>query len=221
MMDRVPRTSVCPVLPPGACVFETQVERLVRARYGAALGISDEALRARLEPLRPAMLSNTRGRAKGSLGVLVVVACAEAIVPHLEPSKGRAFVDLRPKRAADFRPIDGMELPAAGAYLLAGVDTGADLLDVTPEDAMQVIRARRRWPLTIEEGVALLVQYPGILEDDNAFSLLGSRCGDQRVPALWTSRSAGRVGPRLGWCWARNPHSWLGSASCSGRHAAG
>jgi hypothetical protein len=221
MMDEVSRTSVSLVQPPAAGVFETQVERILRARYGAALGISDDALRARLEPLRPALLSRARRRAKGSLSVLVVVARAEAIVPQLEPSKGRAFVDMRPKRSDDFRPIETMELPAAGAYLLAGIDTGADLLDVTPENAMQVIRARRRWPLTIEEGVALLVQSPDILEDENAFSLLGSRCGDQRVPALWTSRSPGRVGPRLGWCWGRNPHSWLGSASCSGRHAAG
>ncbi|MGQ0669203.1 MAG: DUF5701 family protein [Actinomycetota bacterium] len=22
------------------------------------------------------------------------------------------------------------------------------------------------------------------------------------------------TGPRLGWCWAGNPHTWLGSASC-------
>jgi NhaA family Na+:H+ antiporter len=44
-------------------------------------------------------------------------------------------------------------------------------------------------------------------------SLLGSRAGDRRVPALWLRRGH----PKLGWCWAGNPHTWLGSASCGGR----
>ncbi|WP_407937642.1 DUF5701 family protein [Mycobacteroides franklinii] len=34
-----------------------------------------------------------------------------------------------------------------------------------------------------------------------------------RVPAIWISD--GR--PKLGWCWDRNPHTWLGMASCRGR----
>jgi hypothetical protein len=37
--------------------------------------------------------------------------------------------------------------------------------------------------------------------------------GDRRVPALWISGGA----PKLGWCWAGNPHTWLGSASCATR----
>ena len=53
-----------------------------------------------------------------------------------------------------------------------------------------------------------------ILAERNAYSLLASRQpGTQRVPAIWTSFKA----PRLGWCWDRNPHTWLGSASASGR----
>ncbi|MEI2690845.1 MAG: DUF5701 family protein [Anaerolineae bacterium] len=43
--------------------------------------------------------------------------------------------------------------------------------------------------------------------------LLASRCGDKRVPAFWLSQNR----PKLGWCWAGNPHTWLGSASCAER----
>jgi Family of unknown function (DUF5701) len=84
---------------------------------------------------------------------------------------------------------------------------------VTPDDALPRIAAAGRSPLTIEEGIAVLTHHPGILRSRNAFSLPGSRRGDKRVPALWTSK--GR--PRLGWCWAGNPHTWLGSASCGSR----
>jgi hypothetical protein len=55
-----------------------------------------------------------------------------------------------------------------------------------------------------------------MLRKNKCFSLLASRCGDKRVPAIWISGKA----PKLGWCWAGNPHSWLGSASAGARLAA-
>lgn len=112
-----------------------------------------------------------------------------------------------------FRPTDGLELPSGSAYLATGVDTGGATLNITPDDALPTITSGGRSPLTIDEGMALVTLIPDVLVTHNAFSMLGSRCGDRRVPAMWTSR--GR--PRLGWCWAGNPHAWLGSASCAAR----
>jgi hypothetical protein len=107
-----------------------------------------------------------------------------------------------------FATIDGVDVPRGPAYLVTDVDPGRATLNVTPDDALERIVAQGRSPLTIEEGVAVLAQDPEILRTQNSFSLLGSRCGDRRVPALWVS--GGR--PRLCWCWAGNPHTWLGSA---------
>ena len=87
---------------------------------------------------------------------------------------------------------------------------------MTPNDALETIRSQGRTPLTIDEGIALLTQFPERLRKNHCFSLLGSRSGDRRVPALWISQ--GR--PKLGWCWAGNPHTWLGSASCGARRGA-
>jgi hypothetical protein len=137
------------------------------------------------------------------------------VVRDVPPAQAIARVGFTTMEADDlarFAPIDGLEIPA-GPYLLEDVDTGAELLNVTPDDALARILAAGRSPLTIEEGIALLGHHPDVLRTHNAFSLLGSRCGDRRVPALWTSK--GR--PRLGWCWAGNPHTWLGSASCASR----
>jgi hypothetical protein len=133
-------------------------------------------------------------------------------VPAAEAITKVGFTTMAADDLARFAPIDGLEIPA-GPYVLAGVDTGRAFLNVTPDDAMPAILAAGRSPLTIEEGIALLVQHPDVLRTHNAFSLLASRCGDRRVPALWLSK--GR--PRLGWCWAGNPHTWLGSASCAAR----
>jgi hypothetical protein len=106
-----------------------------------------------------------------------------------------------------------VQLPDGPAYLLTGIDLGAANRNVTPTAALAGIEAAGRSPLTIDEGVALLAQRPEAVARNAGFSLCGSRCGDRRVAALWISQ--GR--PKLGWCWAGNPHTWLGSASCAGR----
>jgi hypothetical protein len=51
------------------------------------------------------------------------------------------------------------------------------------------------------------------LEKNSCFTLAGSRRHDRRVPAMWISERA----PKLGWCWDGNPHTWLGVASAAGR----
>ncbi|KRQ26822.1 MULTISPECIES: DUF5701 family protein [Mycobacteroides] len=111
-----------------------------------------------------------------------------------------------------YRPI--VEIPDQ-AYLLTDVDTGSEFCDVTPEAALQTITARGRTPLTIEEGIALVLLRPDMLRKNKCFSLAASRGKGQRVPAIWISDRR----PKLGWCWDRNPHTWLGTASCGGRLA--
>jgi hypothetical protein len=65
------------------------------------------------------------------------------------------------------------------------------------------------------QDIAFVTHYPAALAKNMCFSLGGSRSGDRRVPAIWTSRNA----PRLGLCWAGNPHTWRGMASAGGRAA--
>ena len=144
------------------------------------------------------------------------LAPPEASMALVEDSGRSGVVEMTPTEPAAFRPIDEVDVPDAPAYLAYGIDTGRETLNVTPDDALPLILQEGRSPLTIQEGIAVLIHRPGVLRSANAFSLLGSRSGDKRVPALWISK--GR--PRLGWCWAGNPHTWLGSASCAGRLAA-
>ena len=130
-------------------------------------------------------------------------------VSALELRGKRGFTDMEAADLRRFGLVEGLEVPQ-GAYLLTDVDTGKATLNVTPDNAMPVITAAGRSPLTVDEGLALVTHHPDVLRTMNCFSMLGSRCGDRRVTALWVSK--GR--PRLGWCWAGNPHTWLGSASC-------
>ena len=65
-----------------------------------------------------------------------------------------------------------------------------------------------------------MTQHPELFAERNAFQALASRSATppytRRVPSFWVSKGA----PRLGWCWAGNPHTWLGAASASSRLAA-
>jgi hypothetical protein len=93
------------------------------------------------------------------------------------------------------------------------VERGEEFCGVPPEDATATVLARGRSPLTIDEGIALVTHWPEVLEPNKCFTLSGSRRHDRRVPALWISDRA----PKLGWCWDGNPHSWLGLASAGSR----
>lgn len=161
------------------------------------------------EPARPA--------APVERSVLVmardVVPVADAAARIERRGKPVVLGHLEPEELAGFVPIDAVPLPSGPAYLAVDVDLGAGNRNVAPEDALRAILAAGRSPLTLDEGIALMLQQPEAIARNWGFSAAGSRRGDQRVPAFWISE--GR--PKLGWCWDRNPHTWLGTASCARR----
>jgi Family of unknown function (DUF5701) len=197
--------------------LDRQVANLERLGYAELAGMSSDAFAQLFAPLRARLRELPAGLGESSIPFVLVLdrrlVPAEQSMPLVEQDGRRGRVDMNPTEPAAFAPIQDVEVPPGPAYLALEIDTGAETLNVTPDDALPLIAARGRSPLTIEEGIAVLTHHSGILRARNAFSLLGSRRGDKRVPALWTSKGS----PRLGWCWAGNPHTWLGSASCASR----
>ncbi|HET6999205.1 MAG TPA: DUF5701 family protein [Solirubrobacterales bacterium] len=167
------------------------------------------AFRAALESARPSE-TQERSMLAWSRDLLPVADAAARIERGGKPV---VLGQLEPADLETFLPIEPVEVPDAPAYLAIDVDLGAGSRNVRPEDALKEILAAGRSPLTLDEGIALMLQQPEVIARNWGFSLAGSRRGDQRVPALWISE--GR--PKLGWCWDRNPHTWLGTASCAGR----
>ena len=196
--------------------FDRQVGNLVERGYPQLLDLSEDRFRLLLEPLgRRVEATSVDGR--GTFPFVLVLSRgtvpAAAQVDLVERQGERGFSVIEGADLARFEPIEQVELPEGFAYLLLDVDTGAATKNVTPNDALERILGEMRSPLTVEEGTALVTHFPEAIGKNNGFSMLGSRCGDKRVTAWWIS-----VGkPKLGWCWAGNPHTWLGSASCGGR----
>ena len=205
-------------LPVAACPteaeleFDRQIDALALTGLPELLDLQESCFRASLEPLRDLLpLPGDDGR-----GIpFVVVVPGLPVVQVLESVHtvgGAGFTTMAEEDLGRFHPLPGLDVPA-GPYLLLDVDPGADTLNIPPAEVLPRMTAAGRSPLTIAEGLAVLVSDPGVLRGRNCFSLLGSRAGDKRVPALWISARR----PRLGWCYQGAPHTWLGSASCAGR----
>lgn len=201
--------------------FDRQVEALLAQGYPDLMGIGREGFLARLAPLRARVEGMAACEGDGNIPLCIVVGRgvvrpADAMA-RIEARSAAGIVDMFPLEPEDFDDIADLEVPADGAYLLIDVDTGRRFLNVSPENALATMRAEGRTPLTLEEGVALTAQFPQLLTDKaryNCIQMPGSRrAGDQRVPSIWFSKGA----PRLGWCWDRNVHTWLGSASAARR----
>lgn len=201
--------------------FDRQLETLLEQGYPALAGLSPEAFRRALAPLRAlapegAAPAPEEGRVPFVIVIQRALVTAEQAMPRTRRGEKRGIHVFTAGELERFMPIEGVLLPGGVAYLALEIDTGREFLNLTPDEALRGITGQGRSPLTIEEGVSLLTQYPAVLQKNACFSLPGSRSGDRRVAALWISE--GR--PKLGWCWAGNPHTWLGSASCAQRRGA-
>lgn len=150
----------------------------------------------------------------------VVLVLPHALVPVQEwitrlrlPGKSRNGVVADSFDDPDrYHPVES-GVPRDRPYLVSGFEPGLQYLNVPPRDAVPRIRAAGRLPATIEEGLAAFTANPAVLRRLECFSLAGSTRGDKRVPALWVSANA----PKLGWCFAGAPHTWLGTASVAAR----
>lgn len=200
--------------------FDRQVHVLVEHGYPTLAGLTEAAFRDLVDPLREEAVRHSAGLAAPTRArVPFVLVIQESLVPAadavaltaLADRKGRTMFE--PDDIASFTATAGLGVPDRPAYLALDLDRDTETLNVSPDDALPGIIGRGRTPITVAEGIAFLTQYPQSLEKNDCYMLAGSRCGDRRVPALWISDRA----PKLGWCWAGNRHTWLGIASCAGR----
>jgi hypothetical protein len=135
--------------------FDRQVDALVLAGLPAWRDLEDECFRAWLEPLRDLLPTLPT-----SPGIPFVVVVPDA-PPHdllgtAQMVGGSGFTTMDDDDLDRFRPLPELDVPAS-PYLLLDVDTGVDTLGVPPTQAAEKIAAAGRTPLTVAEGLAVLV----------------------------------------------------------------
>ena len=192
--------------------FDRQVDCLVTTGLPELRDLSESCFRAWLEPLRDLLPPTVEDAERIPFVVVIPDLPVVPVLDSVHGTGGAGFTTMEPDDLARFRPLPELGVPAA-PYLLHDVDPGPDTLNLPPAEVLPRLTRAGRSPLTIAEGLAVLVSDHGVLRSRNCFSLLGSRAGDKRVPALWVSERR----PRLGWCYQGAPHTWLGTASCAAR----
>jgi hypothetical protein len=202
--------------------FDRQLDNLILKGYPKAANLSTEEFIKLASPLKE-YLSGLELKAPdyvaGSLPFLIVVKSnlvkTEAQMSMVVRSGKNGVTKLFPHTSDNFEVIKNQQIPNSSIYLLVNIDRGYETLNVAPVNAFESIIGKKRLPLTIDEGVAIITHYPDFLVKNNCFSLLASRnSNDKRVPAIWINS---KKEANLGWCWNGNPHTWLGSASASKR----
>ena len=202
--------------------FNRQIGVFCEKGYPKLVGLSTRKFISLFYPLKNSLTESVVGDIdieNGKLPFVLMIQdrliSSDVAMSHVELNGIAGVIRLSPLVTQDFHTRDDVSIPSSDVYALVGVDRGKESLNVTPETALAQILKDGRSPLTIQEGIAIVTLFPEFLMKNNCFSLLASRhMGDQRVPAIWIEASKH---PKLGWCWDRNPHTWLGSASCTNR----
>jgi hypothetical protein len=195
-----------------------QVDRLIELGVPAAAGVSAEELRS--------LASKLRGGPDSILVVHPSLTPASTLAPLLRRGGKPGFVVEDLTDLDEFSDIAGLEVPERPLYLIRDIERGDGMSNWSPAEALPEILSRGRRPLTINEGISWLLQQPEQLQPNKCFMTIGSRKSDgdtldARTPAVWISGGTGRDGrarrgaPKVGWCWARNRHTWLGFASAA------
>lgn len=188
-----------------------EVANIVENDFSAKI----ELLKTKLESLSLPEINLEKGNLPFVLVVKTQQLSSEKMMSLVEKNGKKGVTKLRPYTSQDFKTIDEVLIPEEMIYLLVDIDRGKQNINLPPNEALGIIKRAGRSPLTIDEGIAIMTHFPEFLIKNNCFSLLASRTGkDQRVPAIWINTEKQ---PNLGWCWDGNPHTWIGSASCSTR----
>lgn len=204
--------------------LDRQVQAYLELGFAELTGHTAQAFRAAFEPVRAQVrgidVAGPRDATIDAGDYVPFIAVVDPTrydlndaVPAMRRGRALGVSVIGRDEAPTYQAIDGVEVPSGFAYLLRDIDTGSEFCDVRPEEALRVLVSRGRTPLTIGEGLALVIVRPDVLRPNKCFSLMGSRTTNQRVPAIWISERR----PKLGWCWDRNPHTWLGAASAGAR----
>lgn len=191
---------------------QKQLDRIVALGYPDVADISAAAFRSLARPLIGALEHSDLGS-----NILLVptreLVSPESLIARTSINRMAGFTTMPPRDIASFLPQDGFMPPEGPFYLVVNPHTGTCYVNREPDVARKLIDSDERLPLTLEEGLAIATQHPEWLLEKNGFNLLGSRSADGRVPSIWMSQNA----PRLGAVWPKSRHTWLGNAYCTAR----
>ena len=182
--------------------FNRQVENLVNKGFPKLAGMDEEKFVAIFEPLKEHLKElSSKEFKEGRIPFVIVpgekLLSLEKKIPLMEVDGEKGFTTFN---LLKFKTAEGVKIPESTAYLIVDVENGKVMLDKSPNEAVRQFKKEGRFPLTAEEGVALILQRPEILKDHD-MDLSGSYPVASHVAFLWLSGGE----PELEGHWADFP----------------
>lgn len=179
--------------------FNRQASNLLRKGYPQAVGVSEYLFLLYIQPLKEKLRELASRRFEEGRIPFVLVVKKEMVnlekmisLTGIEGESGASY--LESDVLNEFVPADGIEIPSSNIYLMIDVrkkDTST--ADARAGNSLAKIIKEERFPLTLEEGIALLTHHPEILKERNIL-LAGSKHRLGITPVFWRDE----LGPRLG-----------------------
>jgi hypothetical protein len=150
-------------------LFAKQIDTIMQRKFHTPTGLSEsDFVDLHIMPLKQLLLKNDRDSKIEESHVPILVVVPNAIVPlsYQLQSIRESMNDIQLEHIIKpewFENAEGVSTPDK-PYLLLDVETGYAMKNITPKKCLKIFTDQERFPLTVDEGIALISHFPEVLE---------------------------------------------------------
>ena len=146
-----------------------QIETILERKFHIPTGLSkSDFVKRHLMPLEQLLAENVKSTTIEESHIPILMVIPNAVVPlSYQLERARESINdiqldhiIRPEW---FENSKGVTTPA-NPYLLLDVESGSAMKNVTPKKCVEIFNDEKRFALTVDEGIALISQFPEVLE---------------------------------------------------------
>lgn len=150
-------------------LFSQQIKTITERRFHEATGLSEsDFINRHIMPLKQLLVNNDKDTTIDESRITILVVVPHIIVPlsyQLEMIR-ESINDVQLEHLIKpewFENAKGVSTPDR-PYILLDVETGYAMKNTPPKKCVQRFRDAGRFALTVDEGIALISHFPGVLE---------------------------------------------------------
>jgi hypothetical protein len=150
-------------------LFSQQIKTITERRFHEATGLSEsDFINRHIMPLKQLLVNNDKDTTIDESRIPILVVVPHTIVPlsyQLEMIR-ESINDVQLEHLIKpewFENAKGVSTPDR-PYILLDVETGYAMKNTPPKKCVQRFRDAGRFALTVDEGIALISHFPGVLE---------------------------------------------------------
>jgi hypothetical protein len=150
-------------------LFAKQINTITERKYHIPTGLSEsDFVNRHIMPLKQLLVKNSSDTKMEESHIPILVVIPTTIVPlSYQLERIRESIDdiqlehiIKPEWFENAKGVSTPDKP----YLLIGVETGYAMKNTTPKKCVKIFNDEGRFPLTVDEGIALISHFPEVLQ---------------------------------------------------------